>query len=74
MAIAITTTAVTECISQTGYETLIQVAEGLVYVVVGDDDLVLTPGDSAIIPPGTDYRSWSAGDDEARWVEVRCAG
>ena len=73
MAIAITTTGAPDCISQTGSETLIQVAEGVVYVVIGDDDLILTPGDSAIIPPGQDYRSWSAGDEEARWVEVRCA-
>jgi uncharacterized cupin superfamily protein len=47
----------------------IDVLQGVVYLVAGDDESVLTPGDHATVPAGTAYRRWNAGDDEARWVE-----
>jgi quercetin dioxygenase-like cupin family protein len=52
--------------------TTLHVIDGVVYLLAGDDDFVLTPGDSATVAPGTAYRRWNAGDDEARWVEVYC--
>lgn len=58
---------------QPGLQTTVQAVEGVVYVIAGDDEWVLTPGDSATIDPGMAYRRWNAGDDEARWVEVYCA-
>jgi uncharacterized cupin superfamily protein len=59
--------------SQSQATTVVQAVEGVVYVVAGEDDYVLTPGDSATIQAGTPYRSWNAGDDQARWLEVYCA-
>lgn len=52
---------------------MVQVLDGVVYVVAGDDEWVLTPGDIATIDPGVPYRHWNAGDDDARWVEIDCA-
>ena len=54
--------------------TVVQVVEGVVYVVADDHEWVLTPGDAATIPAGVGYRRWNAGEDDARWVEVYCAG
>ena len=54
-------------------ESMVQVLEGVVYVVADEDEYVLTPGDSVSIKAGTSYRRWDAGDDEARWVELHCA-
>lgn len=56
-----------------GLQTTLHVVDGVVYVVAGDDEWVLTPGDSATIGSGIHYRRWNAGEDEARWVEVYCA-
>ena len=53
-------------------ETIVQAVEGVVYVVAGEDEWVLTPGDMATIPAGTPYRSWNAGDEQARWLELYC--
>jgi hypothetical protein len=47
----------------------IDVIAGVVYLVSGDEETVLTPGDHASVPAGTVYRRWNAGDDVARWVE-----
>jgi hypothetical protein len=55
-------------------ETSVHVLQGVVYVATEYDEWVLTPGDTATIAPGTPFRRWNAGDDEARWVEVYCAG
>jgi hypothetical protein len=55
-------------------QTTVHVRDGVVYVVAGDHDWVLTPGDTATIDAGVPYRRWNAGDDDARWVEVYCAG
>ena len=51
-------------------ETTITVLEGVVAVVSDDDDVILTPGDSYTVPAGAAYRRWSAGEDEARFVEA----
>jgi quercetin dioxygenase-like cupin family protein len=55
-------------------QTTIHVLDGVVYVIAGDDDWVLTPGDTASIDAGIPYRRWNAGDGNARWVELYCAG
>jgi transposase len=57
-----------------GERTTVHVLDGVVYVVADDDDWVLTPGDTATIDAGVPYRRWNAGDADARWVEVYCAG
>jgi hypothetical protein len=59
--------------SQAGVATTVQVLAGIVYLVAGDDDWVLTPGDSATVAADTPYRAWNAGDDLAQWVELYCA-
>jgi quercetin dioxygenase-like cupin family protein len=55
-------------------ESTVDVLDGVVYVATLDDEWILTPGDTAHIAAGTPYHRWDAGDDEARWVEVHCAG
>jgi mannose-6-phosphate isomerase-like protein (cupin superfamily) len=57
-----------------GIETTVQVLDGVVYVTAEEHEWALTPGDAATIPPGVPYRRWNAGEDDARWVEVYCAG
>ena len=57
-----------------GIQTTLQVLDGVVYVATEDDEWVLTPGDTATIRGGTPYRRWNAGEDQARWIEVDCAG
>jgi quercetin dioxygenase-like cupin family protein len=54
-------------------QTTLHVLDGIVYVAAGEDDWVLTPGDTATVDPGQAYRRWNAGDGEACWVEVYCA-
>lgn len=58
---------------QPGLQTTVHGVDGVIYVVAGEDEWVLTPGDSAAIDPGVAYRRWNAGDGEARWLEVYCA-
>jgi mannose-6-phosphate isomerase-like protein (cupin superfamily) len=48
---------------------VIAVDEGVVYVVLADDEVVLTAGDSITIPAGAPRRAWNAGDEAAQ-VEV----
>ena len=55
-------------------QTTIHVVDGVVYVIAGDEDWILTPGDTASIDAGIPFRRWNAGDGDARWVEVYCAG
>lgn len=50
----------------------LKVTAGLLYVRLDDDDLVLTPGDSATIPAGSRARAWNAGDSDAS-VSVEAA-
>lgn len=52
------------------YDLMVQVLDGVVYLVAGDDEVALTPGDSTNVRAGTPYRAWNAGDDDARWVEI----
>lgn len=48
----------------------LDVVAGVVYLVAGDEETVLTPGDHASVPAGVFYSRWNAGDDQARWVET----
>jgi quercetin dioxygenase-like cupin family protein len=47
-------------------EQLIRVTDGVIYVALADDDVVLLPGDSLAIPAGEPRRVWNAGDVTAR--------
>ena len=44
---------------------LLRVIDGIVFVRGGDDDTVLTPGDSIVLDAGRPRRVWNAGDDDA---------
>jgi quercetin dioxygenase-like cupin family protein len=51
-----------------------EVMQGLLGLRVGDKELVASPGDVAVVAPGTPHRFWNAGEDEARFLcEVRPA-
>jgi quercetin dioxygenase-like cupin family protein len=51
-----------------------EIAQGTLGVRVGNDELLLGPGDVAVVEAGTPHRFWNAGDEEARFVcEVRPA-
>jgi quercetin dioxygenase-like cupin family protein len=51
-----------------------EVLEGRLGLRVGDDKLVATPGDVAVVTPRTVHRFWNAGDEDARFtVQVRRA-
>jgi quercetin dioxygenase-like cupin family protein len=69
MAATVTTEAPQSCTEST-----VQALDGVVYVMTRDDEWVLTSGDTAHIPLGVEYRRWDAGDDDASWLEVHCAG
>ncbi len=45
--------------------TTLLVTEGVVYLVLEEDEQVLTPGDVATIPAGTAHRFFNAGDEDA---------
>jgi quercetin dioxygenase-like cupin family protein len=47
-------------------EAVITVSDGVVYVMLDDDEVVLTPGDRLVIPAGDFRRAWNAGDTGAR--------
>ena len=49
--------------------TTIHVLEGVVYLVSGDDERAMTPGDEAVIPAGAAHRIFNAGDGEAHLLE-----
>ena len=51
-------------------ETVIRVTDGVLYLVVDEDETVLLPGDEAVVPAGVSYRHWDAGDVEARFTET----
>jgi quercetin dioxygenase-like cupin family protein len=42
-----------------------KVTDGIVYVMVDEDEAVLTPGDSITIPAGVARRAWNAGESVA---------
>jgi uncharacterized cupin superfamily protein len=46
----------------------ITVLEGVLYGVVEDGEVVLTPGDAISIPAGEAERIWNAGDDVTRVI------
>jgi quercetin dioxygenase-like cupin family protein len=51
-----------------------EVLEGKLGLRVGDEELVATGGDVAVVTPGTVHRFWNAGEKDARFtVEVRPA-
>jgi quercetin dioxygenase-like cupin family protein len=51
-----------------------EVLEGSLGLRIGDEELIATPGDVAVVAPGTVHRFWNAGDQEARFhAEVRPA-
>jgi mannose-6-phosphate isomerase-like protein (cupin superfamily) len=41
------------------------VLEGVVYLILGESESVLTPGDSATISAGAEHRLWNAGEGKA---------
>ena len=49
--------------------TTIHVLEGVVYLIAGDDERAMTPGDEATIRPGELHRLFNAGDGEAHLLE-----
>ena len=49
--------------------TTIHVLEGVVYLVLEEDEQALTPGDQAVLRPGELHRLWNAGDGEAHFLE-----
>jgi mannose-6-phosphate isomerase-like protein (cupin superfamily) len=55
------------------HDTVLSVLEGVVYVIAGDDEVALTPGDFVTIRAGVQHRYWNAGDDEARLVRRTAA-
>jgi quercetin dioxygenase-like cupin family protein len=47
------------------------VTEGLLYVVLDEDELALIPGDEVVIPRGRLQFAWNAGADTARVAALR---
>ena len=47
-------------------DTVLDVLDGVVYVVLDEDERALIPGDRVTIPAGVAYRFWNAGDDDAQ--------
>ena len=58
-----------ECLDGEGEQTL-RVLDGVLYVVHGENETVLTPGDSITVEPGVERKIWNAGDEVVR-VERR---
>jgi quercetin dioxygenase-like cupin family protein len=51
-----------------------EVLEGSLGLQLGDEELVASPGDVAVVEPGTVHRFWNAGDETARFrVQLRPA-
>ncbi|MDQ1373234.1 MAG: hypothetical protein QOJ09_572 [Actinomycetota bacterium] len=49
------------------------VTDGVLYVVLGDDEMALMPGDALVVRNGDVRRAWNAGDDVARVIATRRA-
>ena len=49
------------------------VTDGLLYVVLGDDEVALMPGDGIVVPGGELRHAWNAGDEVARVIATRRA-
>jgi hypothetical protein len=52
-------------------EHAVLVTEGLLYVVLDDEDLALIPGDEVVIPSGRLQFAWNAGGEVARIAALR---
>ena len=52
-------------------EHAVLVTDGLLYVVLDDEDLALIPGDEVVIPSGRLQFAWNAGSDVARIAALR---
>jgi glyoxylate utilization-related uncharacterized protein len=51
-----------------GAEHTLSVSDGVLHVVLEDDELALTPGDQIGLRSGELRRAWNAGEDAARVV------
>jgi uncharacterized cupin superfamily protein len=58
-----------DCLAGDREQTL-RVLDGILYVVHGENETVLTPGDSVTLDAGVESKIWNAGDEVAR-VERR---
>ncbi|MEA2467154.1 MAG: Mannose-6-phosphate isomerase [Thermoleophilaceae bacterium] len=47
---------------------VVTVEAGVLYVVLADDEVALTPGDSLRVASGEPARAWNAGDEPAQVV------
>jgi quercetin dioxygenase-like cupin family protein len=48
------------------HDTAVIVSDGVLYVALDDDEVVLTAGDEIVIPAGEPRRAWNAGDAPAQ--------
>jgi uncharacterized cupin superfamily protein len=55
------------------HDTVLSAIDGVVYALVDDDELVMTPGDRVTIPAGSRSYAWNAGDEPASVVTERRA-
>jgi quercetin dioxygenase-like cupin family protein len=53
-------------------EQTVYVAEGVLYVVLDEGELALTPGDEIHVRRGELRRAWNAGDERLRVVTSPC--
>jgi quercetin dioxygenase-like cupin family protein len=53
------------------FEHTVVVTEGLLYVVLDDDELALIPGEEVVIPRDRLEFAWNAGSDRARIAAMR---
>ena len=49
-------------------ENVVCIADGLLYLAIGDDDVTLMGGEQIVVPAGSDIRAWNAGDEPARVI------
>ena len=49
-------------------ENVVCVADGLVYLTIGDEDVILMSGERVALRAGDDVRAWNAGDEPARVI------
>ena len=47
-------------------ELRLQVLDGMIYLVLEDDEIVLTSDDEVTIPAGASHRWWNAGEEDAQ--------
>jgi quercetin dioxygenase-like cupin family protein len=52
---------------------IVRVTDGVVCVALDEHDVVLTPGDSALIAAGERHRIWNGGDETARFATAAAA-